>query len=151
MMRVRLEGRIGPVVLVGVGRALGYGHAFTKLGRDGTGKGNIHPIANSEVHGAVYRLSQRQMAELERFEGGYEPFPLRVKVLEQNPPDFASSPDRSIIDAASFRAIKPVPPLPPTPQYITFYERGMREHDIPEAYREFILNQVRALWRAVDG
>ncbi len=142
MVRERLEQRVGPVVLVGVARAVGYTHGFTKLGRDGTGKGNLMAAPDRPAHGVVYRLQQEQMSALHRFEGGYERFSLQVDELGQ-----ASASGSAKIQVESFRAIAPVAPLRPTKQYVAFYERAMREHDLPEPYRTLIRDQVQTLWQ----
>lgn len=148
MARARLQARVGEVRFVGVAQAPGYAHSFTKLGRDGTGKGNITLDRDSVVHGAVYRLTHEQMAVLRRYEGGYEQFSLQVRVdLAAARESRVPSGSHSSLAVESFRAIQPVEPLRPTTRYIAFYEQGMREHDLPRAYRSFILSQARALWR----
>jgi len=151
MARDRLQARVGEVEFVGVAQARGFAHSFTKLGRDGTGKGNITLDRHGVVHGVVYRLTADQMVELRRYEGGYEQFSLTVTVMVPVAPvppsatqNAAGAPGHRV---ESFRAIRPVDPLRPTRQYVAFYEQAMREHDLPREYCSFILEQARTLWR----
>ncbi|MCG8425058.1 MAG: gamma-glutamylcyclotransferase [Proteobacteria bacterium] len=143
MLRQRLEARVGSVVLIGTARLDGYGHSFSKLGRDGTGKGNILPAPGQVVHGVVYRLTGEQIISLRRFEGGYEQFSLSVILHEQG----ERTPQKGLnVQVESFRAIRPVQPLRPTREYVAYYERGMREHRLPGEYARLIHNQARLLW-----
>lgn len=130
MLRARIEERLGPVEVLGAAVLAGYAHSFSKLGRDGTGKGNIHEARGGEVHGVLYRLDPVQMERLAEIEGGYRLISLTVRCSGE------------IVDAGAFQALAPMPALVPTVEYLAFYERGMHEHGLPAHYREDILTQA---------
>ena len=130
MLRARIEERLGPVEVLGAAVLAGYAHSFSKLGRDGTGKGNIREAHGSEVHGVLYRLDPGQMARLVEIEGGYRLVGLPVRC------------GGAIVDARAFQALAPMAALAPTAEYLAFYERGMHEHGLPAHYRALILAQA---------
>ena len=130
MLRARLEARVGPVVIVGAALLDGYAHSFTKRGDDGTGKGNIATMPGSMVHGVLYRLDLGQIDRLTGFEGGYRMVSLSVRHGAR------------VIEATSYQALAPVSPLRPADDYLRYYERGMREHGLPEDYVTLVLGQA---------
>lgn len=79
---VRLADRIGPAGLLGTATLPATRLAFNKLGRDGSGKGNLQlGQSDHQVCGAVYGMSPGQMEQLDRFESrgaGYERHSLSV-------------------------------------------------------------------------
>jgi gamma-glutamylcyclotransferase len=131
MHRLRLERRVGAVVDHGRVHLPDYRHAFTKLGRDGTGKGNIRPHLGARVYGVLYELSFAQLDVLETYEGGYERVALEVP----------AAPDQrgERIVALSFVSSMWIHGLAPTDAYLEHYRRGMREHDFPDAYVREVL------------
>lgn len=135
MLRARLEERVGPAHSLGPWRLADYRHAFTKLGRDGSGKGNIEPAPGSVVYGVLYRLDSAQLAALAGFEGGYRQMSVTVQHLTDN---------RSQ-QARTFIAERPVAPQAPTARYVAYYADGMLEHDLPPEYRRAVLEDARAL------
>lgn len=130
MWRARIEERLGPVTVLGASVLPGYAHSFSKLGRDGTGKGNITEALDSEVHGVLYRLSTLQISWLAVIEGGYRSVELAVRCSGARVP------------AVSFQALAPVSAPVPTAAYLACYERGMEEHGLPDHYRARILAQA---------
>jgi gamma-glutamylcyclotransferase len=130
MLRARIEERLGPVEVLGAAVLAGYAHSFSKLGRDGTGKGNISQARDGEVHGVLYRLDAVQLTRLVEIEGGYRLISLSVRCSGQ------------VVDAGAFQALAPMPALVPTAEYLAFYERGMHEHGLPAHYRAWILAQA---------
>lgn len=133
MLRTRLEARVGRVDVLGPARLEGHRHSFTKLGRDGTGKGNITPAPGHDVHGVLYRLSTEQLVELRGFEGGYRQLSLAVEHR------------RSRLHAETFQALRPVAPMRPTSEYLDYYRRGMNEHGLPRAYRAMVVAQAMSM------
>ncbi|GAB4538357.1 MAG: hypothetical protein Tsb0020_52530 [Haliangiales bacterium] len=127
MLRARIEARLGPVEVVGAAKLPDYAHAFDKYGFDGTAKGNINPAPGDVVHGVLYQITPPQLTQLATFEGGYRRIDIRVTCghLEHL--------------ALSFQAIDPMrDPTsrpPPSPEYLDYYWRGMREHDLPAHYQ----------------
>ncbi|WP_428267506.1 gamma-glutamylcyclotransferase family protein [Haliangium sp.] len=130
MLRARLEERVGPVQVLGPSVLDDYAHAFSKFGRDGTGKGNIHPRAGAAVHGVVYALNPLQLAWLGVIEGGYQAVTVRIRCLDR------------ARDATTYEALAPRPGLRPSAAYFTYYERGMEEHSLPLAYRALVRAQA---------
>ncbi len=135
MHRLRLERRVGPVIDHGWVVLPDYRHAFAKLGRDGSGKGNIEPREGSEVHGVLYWLTDAQLDALGDYEGGYE----RVEVFPR-----ASG---GVVAAVTFRGVEWHPGLCPTEEYLEHYRQGMAEHGLPEAY----VREVFALARGASA
>lgn len=134
MSRARLEQRVGRTTVLGVTRLEGYRHRFSKLGNDGTGKGNIEAHAGEAVWGVVYDLDDRQFARLTQFEFGYGQTSLDVPLRAGE-----------LIRVASFEAHAIVPGLTPTAAYLEHYVIGMREHDIPRDYRLRVLGDFDEL------
>lgn len=130
MLRARIEERLGRVEVLGAAVLAGYAHSFSKLGRDGTGKGNIRQAHGGEVHGVLYRLDAGQLARLVEIEGGYRLISLSVRQRG------------AVVDARAFQALAPMAALAPTDEYLAFYERGMREHGLPVHYRALIVAQA---------
>lgn len=133
MSRLRLEQRVGLVQVLGCGRLDGHHHRFSKLGRDGTGKGNIEPREDASVWGVLYELGDDQLARLTEFEFGYRPAILTVAL--------AADPGRAV-RASSFSALNVVDALEPTIEYIEHYLIGMAEHGIPDHYRQELLDAL---------
>lgn len=138
MLQARLEDRVGPVRLVGPAYLSDHCHGFTKLGRDGTGKGNIEPSPGEIVYGVLYRLSEPQLATLAGFEGGYRQIVVQVRHLDDR-----AVHDRAVpVAAQTFQAVRPLAPLAPTADYVKYYRVGMRQHGLPESYQRAILDQA---------
>jgi hypothetical protein len=69
--RFQLERRVGDFEVVGVGYIDDYVLAFNKRGIDGTSKANIVIAPKNKTWGVFYRITEKQMSEMARFEGGY--------------------------------------------------------------------------------
>lgn len=130
MLRARLQARIGRVEDFGWSTLHHHRHGFEKRGADGTGKGTIAPHPSLRVHGVLYAITDGQLAELHRFEGGYRM--IEIDVVQQS--------SAAELRAVSYTAIRLVGPLTPTEEYLDYYERGMREHGLPEAYIRWVLD-----------
>ncbi|HLT36829.1 MAG TPA: gamma-glutamylcyclotransferase family protein [Enhygromyxa sp.] len=124
MSRARLETRVGPVVDLGRARCPGRRHAFSKLGRDGTGKGNIEVVRGELVWGVVYELESPQLERLIELEFGYRLIELELETT-----------------VLSFEALEPCPGLAPSREYLEHYVAGIREHQIPDAYLAAVLGE----------
>ncbi|PRP96754.1 hypothetical protein ENSA5_35280 [Enhygromyxa salina] len=131
MSRARLEQRVGPTLVLGPARLEGYRHRFSKLGTDGSGKGNIELHLGESVWGVVYELDDRQLARLVDFELGYRQTSLPVPLV-----------GATATRVTSFEAHTIVPGLAPTSAYVEHYVIGMREHGIPDDYRMRILRGI---------
>ena len=123
MSRTRLQARVGDVADLGHAVLRDHRHRFNKLGRDGTGKGNVEPYTGAVVHGVLYHLSIAQLQHLETFEGGYGRTEVRV-----------FPPARPAVPAATFFALDPREDLLPSQAYVEHYRRGILEHALPEDY-----------------
>lgn len=130
MSRLRLEARIGSVVVLGGWRAEGFVHRFNKLGADGTAKGNIVPAPGSVVHGVLFGLLPPQLESLRRYEGGYLERPIGVVRGEE------------ALRAITFVACAPRDELPPpSDEYLAHYRRGAAQHGLPKEYLATILDE----------
>jgi gamma-glutamylcyclotransferase len=126
MSRSRIEARLGRVVDLGRARCPARTHRFSKLGRDGTGKGNIEPAAGGVVWGVVYEIDALQLDRLVEVEFGYRVIGVELDLEVLAP-------------AVTFEALQPKAGLAPTREYIDHYIAGIREHRIPEDYLAAVL------------
>ena len=137
MSRARLQARVGDVADLGHAMLRDHRHRFNKLGRDGTGKGNVEPCAGGIVHGVLYQLSITQLQHLETFEGGY--FRTEVRVFPRVEP---------AVQAATFFALDPREDLRPSETYVEHYRRGILEHALPADYFTALLEaEAPSCWR----
>ena len=75
LLAARLERRLGYCARLGAASLPGYSLRFHKRGRDGSGKCDAFRTGDpaDRLWGGVFRLDDRQLAELDRIEGpGYE-------------------------------------------------------------------------------
>ncbi len=121
MSRARLVERVGEVEVVGASRVAGWRHRFNKLGRDGTGKGNIER-GDEHTWGVVYRVRLEQLARLDAYEGGYRRTALTARVGE------------GLVEVATYVGLRPGPSLAPADWYLEHYRQGIREHGLPDAW-----------------
>jgi cation transport regulator ChaC len=131
MRRARLEARVGEVIDEGWATLAGWRHRFNKHGTDGTAKGNIEIATGHEVHGVLYRLRPKQVEVLARYEVGYQRVELDVHHRATGD-----------VRALSFTATALHDGLEPTADYVAHYEHGMIEHELPAAYRRWILTDA---------
>jgi hypothetical protein len=131
MSRLRLEQRVGVVQVLGRARLEGHRHRFSKLGRDGTGKGNIESWLDVSVWGVVYELELDQVTRQEVFESGYRRTVVAVALASGH-----SGGDGGAVRAMTFVASNIVEGLEPSAEYIEHYRVGMVEHGIPLAYQQ---------------
>lgn len=124
MSSPRLERRVGPIGRLGRARLPDHAHRFSKLGRDGTGKGNIEPHPEEHTWGVIYGLTRAQLGELDGIEIGYRR--AEIEVIHHARPE--------LLRATTFVALRVVRGLDPTPGYVGHYRDGVREHGIDEAY-----------------
>ena len=122
----RLAGRVGDVTARGAACLREYRHTFTKYGEDRTGKGNAVADVHGVVWGVVYEVTDQQLAELDEFEGGYRRIEVEVDL------------DGELVPAVTYTAITPRRGIRPSDEYLSHYERGIREHGIPVEYWENI-------------
>lgn len=134
MSRARLEARVERVRVVGPAVLEDHRHRFSKLGFDGTGKGNVEDHSRAQVWGVVYELDEAQLRRLAGFEGGYREAQLRVALASGEG-----------LLTHSFRAHDITEGLAPAPDYLGHYLQGMREHALPEHYVEAVLGEWREL------
>jgi hypothetical protein len=130
----RLRARVGDLPIVGRAVLADFEHTFSKLGADGTGKGNVRPRLHDVVHGVLYDLSHAQLRTLAGFEGGYRRTDIDVRRLR---------PDAPVV-AVTFIALDPGPAPPPSDAYIEHYARGIDEHGIPRTYARRVLGPAFA-------
>jgi len=128
MSSSRLIARVGGVEVLGHARLPDHEHRFSKLGQDGTGKGNVEPRAGSIVHGVAYGLTPSQLGQLAAFEGGYRQVDIEVLVAD------------AMRLAATFVALSPGDAPPPSAEYVAHYRRGIVEHGLPRPYAETIFD-----------
>ena len=128
MLTARIEGRLGPCERFGAACLAGHVLRFHKLGGlDGTGKCDAFPSddPNDRVWGALLRLTEAQLAELDAIEGpGYRRVPVRVACDEQ------------LMEATMYLAKQEArdSALRPFNSYKKMVLAGARELDLPTDY-----------------
>lgn len=127
LLRRRIEERLGPCRLHGIGWLSGYQLRFHKVSADGSGKCNVYRTdkMTDRVHGALFDLSSTQKAKLDEFEGpGYDSVPITVHS------DFGAHESETYI--AKPASIDPT--LIPFDWYKAFVVEGGEEAGLPAKY-----------------
>ncbi len=81
MLAARLQARCPSAQIVGPAEAQGFDIAFDKIGQDGSGKATLFAAVGQLVHGALFRLGDDDLTELDRVEGvgrGYDRISITV-------------------------------------------------------------------------
>ncbi len=124
MSSARLIERVGDVGVRGVAVLSDYQHRFSKLGSDGTAKGNIEPAPGNRTFGVLYHLSRSQLERLTGFEGGYRRARFHVSLHIES----------DLLLAHSFVAMRTVEGVAPDETYLDHYRAGIIEHGIDANY-----------------
>ena len=126
MPRARIEGRLGPCERLGAASLSGWRLAFHKRSADGSGKCDAvrtrHP--DDRLWGALDRLTEEQMVELDRHEAGYDRGPVEVS--------FGQGTLSAMLYVA--RSDRIDPQLRPYHWYKELVLAGARELDLPCEY-----------------
>jgi gamma-glutamylcyclotransferase (GGCT)/AIG2-like uncharacterized protein YtfP len=82
LCRGRLLERVSTASYEGIGRLAGHALRFHKIGRDGSGKADAFAtgLAGDAVWGALVRVTDEDLARLDRFEPGYDRREVTIKV-----------------------------------------------------------------------
>jgi len=130
LLRRRLEARIGPVdgdPRIAVAR--GFELRFHKRSRDGSGKADAHVLEGGEVVGALYRVSEEQIAILDNFENGYRRRPLTVSNDAGDLTAWSYFAKTAFVDSA----------LRPFDWYVELILEGARSLGLPGSYLDALL------------
>ena len=126
MPRARIERRLGPCERLGAACLSGWRLAFHKRGADGSGKCDAvrtgHP--DDRMWGALDRLTDEQMEELDRHEAGYDRRTVAVT--------FEEGTARAMLYVARRDRIDPK--LRPYHWYRELVLAGARELELPREY-----------------
>lgn len=114
----------------------GYRVAFNKQGSKGPYYANIVPDAGGEVHGVIYRCSDKAMKVLDRREGGYSRNIVYVETA-----------DGKATKAIAYIADRPVDERRPKDDYLDKIVTGAREHGLPADYIAHIETHAHGLRR----
>lgn len=123
LKRARMVERVPGAVPAGIAWLADHAFACSKLGRDGSGKANLHAAEGVRVWGALYRLRVPDLALLDRYEGGYE----RVQVEVRLPSDEA-------LAALTYCSTRLTDDPTPLPWYRALILEGAREHGLPAGW-----------------
>lgn len=129
MKRDRLEKRLGQVDDLGIAILPDYLVAFNKLSTiDKTGKANIIPKEQVETIGVLYGLTDEQLKELDKSEGGYVRVPIAI------------TSEGKEIEAQTYVAMENRIDnnLLPTAEYLGYLIDGAEEHNFPGEYQNFL-------------
>lgn len=125
MLAARLQQRVPSAVAISTGYIHQHHLIFNKLGKDGSGKGNIAPHPVQRVYGVIYQMNVSERWRLDEAESlglGYEHCWLEVQ---------SSLGDKKIL---SYRAIKMARGLLPYSWYRDLILHGAIAHALPSAY-----------------
>ena len=129
----RLECRLGSVRAVGIGRLTGYALRWHKRSKkDGSGKCDVVPYANSEVIGVVYKIDDAKMQILDQFEGAGVGYRRTTVHLDLN---------GTPTDAVTYQATAVQEGILPYEWYHKLVIAGARYHALPSAYIENLAKQ----------
>jgi hypothetical protein len=134
MLTRRLRARVPSAVPVDTARLPDHRLRFHKRSRDGSGKCNIVPADDSEVHGVLFEVNREELGALDDAEQrgrGYERRDLQVRGPSSVVDAFAYVAQPAYVDDA----------LLPYDWYRALVLAGAREHGLPPAYR----TQLRAV------
>ncbi len=113
--------RVPDARVLGRARLRGYRFACNKIGRDGSAKANVESCDGLEVWGVLFEISDGDLSDLDRFEGGYR----RIAVTVESRPLTQARCEIYVSDQRSAD-------LRPTRTYRDRMARGAREHGLPE-------------------
>lgn len=131
---IRLEDRLGPVELLGIGTLHYTTLTFNKVGSDGSGKATILTTSDpsKRVMGAVYSLSKKQEKLLDGFESlgkGYHKSFVEIEMEEENNVScFTYEGMSEYVDDSSL----------PFYWYVQLVVLGGQFLDLPEDYIQFL-------------
>lgn len=128
MSQKEIGNRLGLVDDLGVGVLDQYKIKFNKQSKDESGKANIVPDENLQVIGVVYRMSEKQIKILDKYEMGYDRVTLNVKL------------DNNLVNVEAYIAQqgKVDNDLLPTKEYLEKLIHGAEEHSFPPCYVQFL-------------
>lgn len=130
MLTERLTRRCPSASPVGPGMLEDHGLAFSKIGREGSGKATIVEQAGSRVFGVIFTLDPRELGVLDAFEGkgkGYDRIDdCAVRHLSED----------ATVSACTYKAPSAFcdPAMMPFDWYLALVIAGARQHDLPEDY-----------------
>ena len=130
MLKERLLRRCPSVKRAGPGELKGFSLAFTKRGRDLSGKATIMRDRGQSVHGVVFSLTEDELALLDGFEGlgrGYDRLENELIIMPngETTPAFTYMAPSSACDTTLF----------PFDWYHALVLAGAMQNDLPETYR----------------
>ena len=134
----RMVGRVPSARVVGPSTLPGHELRFHKRGwKDGTGKADAFrtDVADAVVHGVVYEVDERELADLDVYETGYERCLLSF--------DVAGEQGRQRVDAWVYLALPEVidDALLPTAWYLQYVVTGAKAHRLPDSLVERLERQ----------
>lgn len=124
METAQMARRVPGARSLGRGCLEGFAFACNKVGRDGSAKANVRRSAEDVVWGVVFEISDGELTELDRFEGGYR---REVAAVLRD--------DGGRVACGVYVSDRTDPHLLPTADYRDRMVRGAREHGLPEACR----------------
>ena len=135
MLTERLRARCPSARGICLAMADGYQLAFSKIGRDGSGKATLIATGRTDdtVHGVIFEIQQTERASLDRAEGGYHRDDMFASVRFHC---------RTPLVSATYMA----PPrlcqdnLQPFDWYRDLVVAGAREHGLPTPYMDRVLD-----------
>ncbi len=120
----RLTGRVGEVGLAGIAALPDHRLSFAKRGTDGSGKACCEAAAGERVWGALYELSDAQLAALDSFEWGYSHAMVSVERAEGG-----------AVAALTYHAERFTDEPVPFDWYKQLLVEGAREHGMPSEWQ----------------
>jgi gamma-glutamylcyclotransferase (GGCT)/AIG2-like uncharacterized protein YtfP len=123
----RMRRRAPSSALVGRARLSGWRLAMDKLGRDGSGKANLHADPASHVWGVVYSLAETDWPGLDASEGGYARVAVEVALEASGP-----------VAAQTYVSQRLASDPAPNADYRRIVLAGAREQGLPAEWLAFL-------------
>ena len=144
MLTCRLEGRIGRVDTLGIGRLKEYKLQFNKKSKDGSLKADAFYTGNAEneVIGVLFNINPCHKEDLDKFEGLGKGYDVKdVEVQKYN--------STEVVKAFTYiaRDIDQTGESLPYDWYLKLIIAGAEEHNLPEDY----INRIRSVTTKQDS
>lgn len=124
METAQMTRRVPHARALGRGRLDDFAFACNKVGRDGSAKANVQRSPGDVVWGVVFEISGDELAQLDRFEGGYR---RQAAAVVRD--------DGRRVTCEVYVSDRTDPRLRPTVAYRDRMVRGALEHGLPEECR----------------
>lgn len=127
MSSTRMIGRVPSAKSLGRARLDNKRMVCNKRSKNGSGKANVQDSPGEVAWGVLYEISSKELANLDKAEGGYDRVSLQVWTSDDVPVEAEVYISRMLTDDPK-----------PFDWYKEFIVSGAQEHRLPESYIEYL-------------